>query len=117
MRRRSGWLVHGLLWWLAAGAAQGTLKTIETAWEASLSDVTLPAGANGYVMLRRCAHCRVESLRVNAETRYLLPAGVVSLKELKETAALAAGTDTVWVYVYFDPVTRLVRRLVLDPPR
>lgn len=114
--KRAAWLVSALPLWLAASAAQGAMKTIETAWEAALADVTLPASAHGFVMLRRCVQCRVESLRVNDATRYFArPEGALSLRDLKEAAALAAGTGSVWVYVYFDPATRLVRRLVLDP--
>ena len=109
-------LLSSLLVLLTAGPAQGALQAIEQAYELALSEITLPGNENGYVMVRRCARCKPEVMRVDARTVYRVrPASnPVSLRELKIQAGKAIGSRQASVYLYYDPKTRYVRRLVLD---
>ena len=104
---------------LAAGGAGATLKAVEEAHELALKAVTLPVTEVGQLILRRCGECRPETLSTNAGTRYFLrPAReAVSLDAIRRAAAAAAARPSALVYVYFDPRTRTVRRVVLDEGR
>jgi hypothetical protein len=108
-----------LLTLLAAGGAGAALKTVEEAHELALKAVTLPVTEVGQLILRRCDECRPETLSTNANTRYFVrPAKeAISLDEIRRAAATAAARPTAHVYVYFDPRTRAVRRVVLDDGR
>jgi hypothetical protein len=102
---------------LAGGAAQGSLKAVEQALELSLSQVALPSSQTGSVVVRRCPGCAPEILRFTPETQcFIRPARTpVTLAETRAAAGRAAGRRQASVYLYFDPKTRNVRRLVLDP--
>ena len=95
------------------------MKPLEEAYELSLSDVTLPVVATGSLIVRRCARCKPETLQVTDETRYFVRPGTapVSLADTRKAAAKAAGRRQASVFVYYEPKTRHVRRLVLDPAR
>ena len=110
-------LLLGLL--LTASASHGALSSIEESFELSPSDVTLPASATGRLVVRPCVACRPQLLSVDAATRYLLQPGTtpVTLEEFAKSKARAAGRRAAAVFVYYDPQTRNVRRLVLKPGR
>lgn len=101
----------------AAGIADAALRTVEEAYELGLAQVTLPATETGQLAVRRCRGCKTEILQVNAATRYFIrpSAAPVALAETRKAAAKAAGRPKASVYVYYDPKTRTVRRLVLAP--
>jgi hypothetical protein len=104
---------------LVGGPASATLKKVEDAYELGLSQVTLPGGDTGQVVVRPCARCKPEILRVSAATVYLVrPASTpVPRSSLVAAAAKAAGRSTATVFVYYEPQTMSVRRVVLDPGR
>lgn len=104
---------------LAAGAGHAALKTIEEAFELILGQVTLPASDTGTLVVRRCAGCKPEVLRVDAATRYLLRRSPtpVTRKVFTGAAAQVAGRSDAMILVYYDPQTRGVRRLILEPGR
>ena len=114
--KKSGLFVASMLILLGPAGAQGALKAVEAAYELTLAAVTLPGNENGYLMVRRCAGCKPEILRVNAQTRYVVrPArSPVSLPDLKAQAGRIIARERAAVYVYYDPRTGYVRRLVLD---
>ena len=109
-------LAFGLL---AAGSAHAALRAVEEAHELALRAVTLPVTEVGQLILRRCDQCRPETLSTTVATRYYVrPAKTAtSLAEIRRAAAAAASRPSALVYVYYDPRTRTVRRLVLDAGR
>lgn len=104
---------------LVSGAASATLKTVEDAYELGLSQVTLPGSDTGQLVVRLCAKCKPELLRVSAATVYLVRPASTPLprSSLVAAAAKAAGRSTATVFVYYEPQTMSVRRVVLDPGR
>lgn len=102
-----------------SGAAGATLKKVEDAYELGLSQVTLPGSDTGQLVVRLCAKCKPELLQVNAATVYLVrPAATpVPRSSLVAAAAKAAARSTATVFVYYEPQTMSVRRVVLDPGR
>lgn len=100
----------------AAGNAQASLKAIEQAYELDPGQVSLPAAAGGSLTLRRCAGCAAELLRVDAQTQFqVLPGNAnVSLEVLRREAARVANRRHTSIFVYFDPRSGTVRRIVLD---
>lgn len=101
---------------LIATTATAALRAIEEACEVTLSAVTLPSGTDGYVTLRRCERCRPEVFKVTMQTRYVVRPGrtPVALGEMQRQASLVTNRARALVYVYYEPQTRQVRRLVLD---
>jgi hypothetical protein len=100
---------------LITGSAHGALKALEQAYELSLSAVTLPASSAGQLIFRRCPACKPESLRVTADTRYFVRPSTVAVSLGDARKAAAAARPAASLYVFYDPNTRGVRRLVLDP--
>lgn len=102
---------------LLAGAARAALVALEQAVEMPLVALRMPVAANTALVVRRCAKCKPELLRVTTETRYFVRPGreAVTLREARKAAAAAAARPAALAYVYYQPETRTVRRLVLDP--
>lgn len=107
-------LLAGLL--LSAGTALGALTAVESAYELLLSNVSLPGNETGQLTLRPCSSCSPQVLRVSPGTEYMsLPAKEpLSLTEFRERAGKVLLRNQAAVYVYYDPATGQVRRLVLD---
>ena len=101
---------------LFAATAHGALRAVEEAYELALSAVGLPASQDGYLTLRPCERCRPEVLRVTSETIYATaPANpAVDLEQFRKAAGKVTLRSRALVYVYYDPRSRRVRRLVLD---
>ncbi len=121
MRTRTLLAAVALAAMLGFGAAHGALRAVEQAYELTLADLTLPGNDSGYLMVRLCPRCRPQVLRVNAETRYLVrpspaPVPLATMREQARSAA-GRGADRAFCYVYYDPKTRYVRRVVLDAAR
>ena len=104
---------------LSAGRPAATLRTIEQAYELTRNQVQLPASPEGSLTVRPCATCRPVVLRVTAATTWFSRPGVRQ----------PAGQPPSWlrsgprqrdpgtlVYVYYEPQTRRVKRVVLDLP-
>jgi hypothetical protein len=107
---------------LAAGAftpAGAALRTIEQAYELDRSQVQLPGSAPGTLTLRPCAGCRPVALKVTPATAWYArpgrrqPDGQATVLAAFRRAAATPGT---LVYVYYEPQTRRVKRIVLDVP-
>lgn len=100
-----------------AAVARAALEAVEQALELPLATVRLPPADTGALVVRRCARCAPEILRVTPATRYFVRPGTqpVTLREARKSAAGATGRKSALVYVYYEPGSRSVRRLVLDP--
>lgn len=112
--------VLGALVLLAAGLPAGaTLRTIEQAYELTRSQVQLPGRPEGTLTVRPCPECRPVILQATAATTWFSrpgtpePAGHAALLAAFRASAANPGT---LVYVYYEPQTRRVKRVVLDVP-
>lgn len=101
---------------VAAGSVEAALKPLEQAYELTLGAVTLPGNEVGQLVVRRCAACKPDLLRVNGATRYFIrPATApVTLRDARTAATKAGATAGALVYVYYQPASRNVTRIVLD---
>jgi len=109
----------GLLAVLAALPAGAALRTIEQAYELRRDQVQLPAGPAGKMTVRPCDGCRPVALRVTSATRwYERPGGGEPSGQAAVLAAFraAAAKPGMLVYIYYEPGSRRVRRVVLDTP-
>lgn len=99
---------------LPAGA---TLRTIEQAYELTRTQVQLPGSPEGGLTVRPCPTCPPVVLRVTVATTWFdrpgsrQPAGQKAVLAAYRAAAARPGT---LVYVYYEPQTRRVKRIVLD---
>lgn len=103
---------------LSAGAV-ASLRTVEQAYELARSEVQLPGSPDGLLTLRPCSGCRPLALRVTAATAWYSqpgrrsPDGQAAVLTAFRQAAATPGT---LVYVYYEPQSRRVKRVVLDVP-
>jgi hypothetical protein len=103
----------------AALPAAATLRTIEQAYELTRSQVQLPAKPEGTLTVRPCPECGLVVLRVTTATKWYSrpgtqePAGHAAVLAAFRASAASPGT---LVYVYYEPQTRRVKRVVLDVP-
>jgi hypothetical protein len=99
--------------------ASATLRTIEQAYELTRSQVQLPGTPEGGLTVRPCPTCRPVILRVTTETAWFNGPGtrqpVGQAAVLAALRAAAADLKTL-IYVYYEPQTRRVKRIVLDAP-
>ncbi|TFG81990.1 MAG: hypothetical protein E4H19_13775 [Chromatiales bacterium] len=99
--------------------APATLRTIEQAYELTRNQVQLPGASLGGLTVRLCPTCSPIVLRVTEATEWFSapreqpPAGQAAV-----LAAFAAAGNTpgLLVYVYYEPQTLRVKRIVLDVP-
>jgi len=105
-----------------AGAVQpvsATLRTIERAYELTRNQVQLPGRPEGTLTARPCPDCKPVVLRVTPATAWYQrpgnrqPDGQAAVLAAFRAAATSTGT---LVYVYYEPQTRRVKRIVLDVP-
>lgn len=101
----------------APDPATAALVAQEQALELPLSTVRLPPADVGQLVVRRCARCQPEVLRLTPETRWFVRLGTAEVppRAARKAAAGAAGRSAAMVYVFYEPGSRTVRRLVLDP--
>ncbi len=99
--------------------ASATLSVIEQGYELNRSQVQLPTAADGGLTVRPCPDCRPVMLRVSTATTWFnrpgtrQPAGQAAV--LAAFRAAATNPRTL-VYVYYEPQTLRVKRVVLDAP-
>ena len=67
-----------------ACTAVGKPQVDEEVFEARASMLSMPAVAEGVLVVQTCAECKLLSLQASAGTRYLLGRQAVSLKELSD---------------------------------
>lgn len=109
----------GLLLLGMALPASATLRTIEQAYELTRSQVQLPGKPEGSLTVRPCPECRPVVLRATAATTWFsrpgtpAPAGHAAVLAAFRASAANPGT---LVYIYYEPQSRRVKRVVLDVP-
>jgi hypothetical protein len=103
----------------AALPAAATLRAIEQAYELTRNQVQLPGKPEGALTVRPCPECRPVALRATSATTWFSrpgtrdPAGHAAVLAAFRASAAIPGT---LVYVYYEPQTRRVKRVVLDVP-
>ena len=108
--------VFALALCLALPAAHAALDRIEEAYEVAPGDVRIPAYNNGRLTVSPCEGCDEVALRASVFTRYFAgsPRLQVSRAELIEAASSSTVQANGIVYVFFNPETLEVTRVVLD---
>ena len=112
-----GWRLGLLALLLAVATARAALQPVEEGLEVPPERLQLPAGESGSLMVNACASCAPLQLLATPATRYQ-PAGFDSAPvSLAEMAAALSSADRrrALLYVFYDPGTRQLTRLVLDP--
>lgn len=84
---------------LAVQSALADFTTVARASEVRLSEFRLPASVNGITSFKPCGACAMQSVSVNAETRYRLNDRNVSLPELRKSLATVSNRDRKTVIV------------------
>jgi hypothetical protein len=95
------------------------LELVESAYELSLGDVTMPGSTAGSVIFRPCESCDTVSLRVSSTTRYFLGDRGVALAdflaavdELRKQSGASAQTP---VTVFYGTENRQATRIRVEP--
>ena len=90
-------------------------KTITRANEVILSELQLPASANGITSFKSCGSCSVQVVNVSDATRYKLNDEFVSLAEFRRALAIVTDrqrkTAIVMHHLESDLVTQISVRL------
>lgn len=99
---------------LASSAVFAEFRTIVRANEVILSELQLPASANGIVVFRGCGACDQKSVNVNAATQYVLNGRAVSLSEFRRALATVGNREDETAIVMHHLESDLVTRISVD---
>lgn len=83
----------------AGQIATADFTTVERANEVRLSEFRLPASLNGIAAFKACGACDMQTVNVNADTRYRLNDQFVTLPEMRRSLATVANRDRKTVIV------------------
>mgnify|MGYP001043401552 CR=1 FL=1 len=99
-----------------ASPALATLQTIEQAYELTRDQVQLPSDAASPLRVRPCRKCSMVVLKVTSDTRWFTAPGsrAVPRQELLAAFRQASLEPATLIYVYYEPQTKQVKRVVLD---
>ena len=101
--------VLALTWSMTASAA---LVELESGYELSTSELTLPAHTAGQVVISGCEECESSVHSVNSQTEYYVGNSPVALDDLRTAVATQVGT---FIYVAYSLDTGFVTRITLTP--
>ncbi len=118
-RQHPGKLIQLVASLMLTGAmlpATAALQTIEQAYELTRHQLQLPTKADNRLRVRPCPKCPTAVLQITAETQWFLAPGAdtANRKEWQAAFQQAALQPATLIYVYYEPQTRRVKRLVLD---
>lgn len=123
VRRRAaalaGLLLSGAALLGTARPAAATLRTIEQAYELTRDQVQLPRRPEGGLTVLPCPSCKPVALRVTTATAWFIAPNTTNAAGQQAVLAAfkASGSNPgTLVYVYYEPQTRRVKRIVLDLP-
>lgn len=112
---RGAGLLLGMLCLPPAGA---TLQVVEQAFELRAQQVALPDVAEAPLTVRTCPDCKATVLRVTGGTQWFVGAGsrqAQSQAAVMEVFRQVAPSSRTLVYVYYEPGSGQVTRIVVDP--
>ncbi|MEZ5564469.1 MAG: hypothetical protein R3F24_02680 [Gammaproteobacteria bacterium] len=97
--------------------AAATLQTIEQAYELTRNQVVLPSEPEGRLSVRPCPKCQTVVLQVTPETQWFSAprTDMTTQEEMLAAFRAAAVQPATLIYVYYEPRTKRVKRIVLDP--
>lgn len=98
--------------------AGATLEVVEQAFELRGQAVQLPDVAEAPLRVLPCPDCKPTVLRVTTATGWFLGAGsrqARSQAEVLDVFRAVASRPATLVYVYYEPATLRVTRIVVDP--
>lgn len=99
---------------LTSGAAIAEFRTIVRANEVILSELQLPASANGIVIFKGCSACDRMSVSVSEATQYVLDDRAVPLSEFRRTLAMVGNREKETAIVMHHLESNLVTRISID---
>ncbi len=99
---------------LASSAALAEFRTIVRANEVILSELQLPASANGIVVFKGCGACDQKSVNVSQATQYVLNGRAVSLGEFRRALATVGDRQSETAIVMHHLESDLVTRISID---
>ena len=94
---------------VALAPASAEIIQLEDAYELSSSQVSIPR-REGSLFVRKCRECQSVRLQLRESTRYFFGEEQVTLKELRREAR----REDRLIYVFYEPETRVVTRIVLS---
>jgi hypothetical protein len=101
-----------------AAWAVRVLEQVESSYELSLADATLPLSSSGSVTFKACSECNTEAVPVTPSTSYFLVKQKVSLAQFNEQARLMRAQPGVaartMLMLHYDIDTKRATRLVLE---
>jgi len=102
---------------IAGGDLNAEWLNPERGLEVDPGAVSLPTYETGLLGVTECAECAPLGLSVTQDTKYFIAprTPAVSLAEMRAAFYASVHDDNLIVYVFYDPNTMLVNRLVLDP--
>lgn len=98
----------------AGQSAMADFKTVTRANEVRLDEFRLPASVNGIASFKACGACAMQSVSVNAETRYLLNDEHVSLPDMRRSLALVSNRDLKTVIVMHHLESDLITQISVN---
>lgn len=112
-------LLCSLLGLASAFASAHTLRLIEGAYEAGLSDVIFPQNAFGMILIEPCADCDQHVVPADDKTRYFGSRGEVELAafltEIEEMRQTDESAQQTMVNIYYSIDTGRATRVSLAP--
>jgi len=93
---------------LSLSAANFDMIQREQAHELDAALVTMPSSPTGYLFFKSCPDCRVDSLQVNNNTKYVLGRETVTLRQFRKY-----GVRRGQMYVFYEPKSKIVTRVRL----
>ena len=118
IRRLTALAIAAAMLCITALSSYASLVAIEQAFEVRPNQVDLPDRADGRLTLRPCRTCRTVALRVTPDTAWFnSPASRQPVGQRMVLAALSAANNSrTLLYIYYEPQTQRVKRIVLDAP-
>jgi hypothetical protein len=93
---------------LSLSAANFDMIQREQAHELNAALVTVPSSPTGYLFFKACPDCRVVSLQVDHNTKYILGRERVTLREFRKYGVRRGN-----MYVFYEPESNIVTRVRL----
>ncbi|MFL2545858.1 MAG: hypothetical protein ACJ0SL_00560 [Candidatus Rariloculaceae bacterium] len=107
-----------LIAYAGSASAYRVLEQKEEAYEAALTNVTLPRAAVGSIRLKTCRDCPSVSFRTSDATIYIVNGAPLPFPEFFELATsyrdIRDEAERTAVYVFVDNETQRVNRLAID---
>ena len=99
---------------LAGQTAMADFKTVTRANEVRLNEFRLPASLNGIASFKACGACGMQTVNVNAATRYRINNEFVSLVEMRRSLAVVSNRDRRTIIVMHHLESDLITQISIN---